>query len=578
MSMSEQRVDPTTLNGNPDRVIDAALQALVSARPELAPRAEQLRMAAEVDRDRGLGPLRSLLASGVGLAEIEHAAWAAQGFDYFPELPEVVSADLLDRLPPHEAVEIGAFPIGRHGPTVLVAVVDPRDPVVLRELATRFADEAVELVITTSQALEAAAEAHEDSWSADDLADEEAIERTNQLRAVQAELVATDRIAELADVLVEQAVVGGASDIHIEPELDRCLVRFRLDGILRTVADHPASYTQILVNRIKIIAQLDVGDRRTPQDGRATAIYGTRTVDLRVVTIPSAWGPESCVVRLLDQSRARARLTTLGLSRHSVARIERLLTMQGGVVMVTGPTGSGKTTTLYSALSQLTSPEVKTVTVEDPVEYRLPGMLQVQVNRTAGFDFPSALRAILRADPDVLLVGEVRDPETARTAMTAALTGQVVLASLHTATAAASPVRLTDLGIERYMVAAALRGVVNQRLVRRLCRRCRTPFAPRRAQLDAAGWPFPRPERLWAPNPGGCDACWGTGYRGRSAVAEVLIMDDVLANALADGADPTEIDELALRRGMRPIRHDALYLARQGITSLAEVDRVMGIY
>jgi type II secretory ATPase GspE/PulE/Tfp pilus assembly ATPase PilB-like protein len=252
------------------------------------------------------------------------------------------------------------------------------------------------------------------------------------------------------------------------------------------------------------------------------------------------------------------------------------LSLQGGVILATGPTGSGKTTTLYSALKKLTTPGVKTITVEDPVEYRLSGMLQVQVNRAANFDFAAALRAILRADPDVLLVGEIRDPETARTAMGAALTGQVVLASLHASTAATAPLRLVDLGIEPFMASAAVRGVINQRLLRRLCRQCRTPYVPRLSNLDDAQWPFERPERLWGPRSGGCEACFGTGYKGRAVVAEVIKMNDDIRSAVVNRAEPALIEILAISSGMVPIRHDALQLARQGATSLEEVARVLG--
>jgi type II secretory ATPase GspE/PulE/Tfp pilus assembly ATPase PilB-like protein len=297
---------------------------------------------------------------------------------------------------------------------------------------------------------------------------------------------------------------------------------------------------------------------------------------MRVVTIPSAWGGESCVIRLLDQTRVRSRLATLGFSRAVRLQFDNLLSIQGGVILATGPTGSGKTTTLYSALKKLTTPGVKTITVEDPVEYRLSGMLQVQVNRAANFDFAAALRAILRADPDVLLVGEIRDPETARTAMGAALTGQVVLASLHTSTAATAPLRLVDLGIEPFMASAAIRGVINQRLLRRLCRQCRTPYVPRLSILNDAQWPFERPERLWGPRQGGCEACFGSGYKGRAVVAEVIKMNDEIRSAVMNRAEPAVIEVLAVASGMVPIRHDALQLARQGATSLEEIARVLG--
>ena len=396
------------------------------------------------------------------------------------------------------------------------------------------------------------------------------------MQEVEQRLASEGRVAELADVLIERAIMSGASDIHIEPDDDSCEIRFRLDGILTAAGKYPIEFGQILVNRVKIMSQLDVGDRRSPQDGRASATFGGRTVDLRVVTIPSAWGGESCVIRLLDQTRVRSRLASIGFSRAVRVQFDNLCELHGGVILATGPTGSGKTTTLYSALRKLTTPLVKTITVEDPVEYRLSGMLQVQVNRAANFDFAAALRAVLRADPDVLLVGEIRDTETAKTAMGAALTGQVVMASLHASSAATAPLRLIDLGIEPFMVSAAVRGVINQRLLRRLCRQCRTPYVPRRSVLDEAQWPFERPDQLWGPRVGGCENCFDTGFKGRSVVAEVMKVTDELRSAIIARADPALIEVIAINSGMVPIRHDALQLARQGVTSLEEVARVLG--
>ena len=446
----------------------------------------------------------------------------------------------------------------------------------ITELRARFTDYEVGFVVTNRPALQAAAERHEDTDVVDELADEDALSRASQLQEAEKQLASQGRVAELADVLIERAIMSGASDIHIEPDDNRCEIRFRLDGILKAAGTYPIEFGQILVNRIKIMSQLDVGDRRSPQDGRASATFGGHTVDLRVVTIPSAWGGESCVIRLLDQTRVQTRLASLGFSRAVRVQFDNLCSLQGGVILATGPTGSGKTTTLYSALRKLTTPLVKTITVEDPVEYRLSGMLQVQVNRAANFDFGAALRAVLRADPDVLLVGEIRDTETAKTAMGAALTGQVVMASLHASSAATAPLRLIDLGIEPVMVSASVRGVINQRLLRRLCRQCRTPYVPRRSVLDEAQWPFERPERLWGPRVGGCENCFDTGFKGRAVVAEVMKVTDELRSAIIARADPALIELIAINSGMVPIRHDALQLARQGVTSLEEVARVLG--
>ena len=553
-----------------------AISLLTRANPGIAADLPRLKLAAERGWLRGVRPIRAMIEEGLLVTDLEHAVWASKGFEYIGKLPDLVSADLVERIPPHEASDLGAFAIGRRDNVVVVAVLDPFAEKAMNEVRSRFTDFEISIVVTNRQALEGAAERHEDSDLADELADEESFARATQLRVVEKQLAEEGRIAELADIMVERAILSGASDIHIEPDNDRCDIRFRLDGILTPAGSYPVNFGQILVNRIKIISQLDVGDRRAPQDGRATAVFGGRTVDMRVVTIPSAWGGESCVIRLLDQTRVRSRLTTLGFSRAVRLQFDNLLSLQGGVILATGPTGSGKTTTLYSALKKLTTPGVKTVTVEDPVEYRLSGMLQVQVNRAANFDFAAALRAILRADPDVLLVGEIRDSETARTAMGAALTGQVVLASLHASTAATAPLRLVDLGIEPFMASAAVRGVINQRLLRRLCRQCRTPFVPRLSILDDAQWPFERPERLWGPRSGGCEACFGTGYKGRAVVAEVIKIDDDIRSAIVNRAEPAVIEVLAMASGMVPIRHDALQLTRQGATSLEEVARVLG--
>ena len=556
--------------------VDGVLGLLERALPDIALDLPQFRQAAERSWSAGVRPVRAMVDAGLQISDLELAIWASKGFEYVAQLPGLVSADLVERIPPHEAIDLGAFAVGRRDNVVIIAILDPFAEKTINEIRSRFTDVEVGFVVTNRPALEAAAERHEDSELVDELADEEAFTRALQLQVVEKQLAEEGRIAELADVMIERAILTGASDVHIEPDNDRCEVRFRLDGILTPAGSYPASFGQILVNRVKIMSQLDVGDRRSPQDGRASAVFSGRTVDMRVVTIPSAWSGESCVIRLLDQTRVRSRLAALGFSRSVRVQFDNLLTLQGGVVLATGPTGSGKTTTLYSALKKLTTAAVKTVTVEDPVEYRLSGMLQVQVNRAANFDFAAALRAILRADPDVLLVGEIRDSETARTALGAALTGQVVLASLHASTAATAPLRLIDLGIEPFMASAAVRGVINQRLLRRLCRRCRTPYVPRRSVLDDAQWPFDRPERLWGPRIGGCEVCFGTGYKGRAVVAEVLKMNDEIRTAIVSRAEPAVIEVMAITGGMVPIRHDALQLARQGATSLEEVARVLG--
>ena len=380
--------------------------------------------------------------------------------------------------------------------------------------------------------------------------------------------------AEILDQVLTAALRDRASDVHLEPKADGMLVRFRVDGSLYDSGWVPGETAPSLVSRIKVTANLDIADRIRPQDGRAVTQLGGRPVDLRVSTLPLGGLGEKVVIRILDSRVASTGLESLGFTPAELHRLDRLLRMREGMILATGPTGSGKTTTLYSALRHVQSSASNVVTVEDPIEYRLPGINQVQVNDKTGLSFASALRSILRQDPDIVLVGEIRDAETAQIAIKASMTGHVVLSTLHTNDAPSALARLADIGAEAGALSGALKGVVAQRLVRRLCDECSQPLAlselPPEQQMLLMG---KRTDRLRRQV--GCPACRGTGYRGRMVVAEILTVDAEMQHAIARGASTPELAELARGTGMRTLWESGLDRVLAGTTSLHElVDNV----
>jgi type IV pilus assembly protein PilB len=378
-------------------------------------------------------------------------------------------------------------------------------------------------------------------------------------------------IIKLVNSIIAQAVEDGASDIHFEPDGRDMRVRFRIDGILHATAEIPRRMVRGVISRVKIMAELNIAERRVPQDGRMGLRVEGRALDLRVVTMPSVHG-EAIVMRILDKEQVLLTLDTLGMRDEGRRRFEAAFAQSYGAVLVTGPTGSGKSTTLYAALNALNSTEKKILTIEDPVEYQLPGITQVQVNHKAGLTFAGGLRAMLRADPDIIMVGEIRDTETARIAVESALTGHLVLSTLHTNDAASAITRLTEMGIAPFLTASALDCVVAQRLTRTLCASCRRPVVLTPEVLRAAG--LPAEERLDAFEPGGCPRCNNTGYKGRTGLYEVMRVSEEIRALTVDRATADRIRGAAIDQGMRPLREDGIEKVRLGLTSLAEVARV----
>jgi len=377
-------------------------------------------------------------------------------------------------------------------------------------------------------------------------------------------------IIRLINALLTQALRDGASDIHIEPFEARSVVRLRIDGTLRDLLEPARALHAAIVSRVKIMAQLDIAEKRLPQDGRITLRVAGRPIDVRVSTIPTGHG-ERVVLRLLDKQAGRLDLTRLGMDDATLAQMDRLIREPHGIVLVTGPTGSGKTTTLYAALMRLDAKALNIMTVEDPIEYDLDGISQTQINTRIEMSFARALRTILRQDPDVVMIGEIRDLETAQIAVQASLTGHLVFATLHTNDAVSAVTRLVDMGVEPFLLASSLIGVGAQRLVRRLCPACRKTYAPDPAQLQMLG-STPGGGALYAAQ--GCAACMHTGYRGRTGIYELVTVDDEFRRLIHDRASEQRLREHVIGHGMRSLREDGMRWVFGGATSLEEVVRV----
>ena len=378
-------------------------------------------------------------------------------------------------------------------------------------------------------------------------------------------------IIKLVNILLTDAVRNGASDIHIEPSETSMQVRYRIDGLLQEKMSVPKHMQALVTSRVKIISDMDIAERRRPQDGRARIRVGSSEVDLRVSALPTMYG-EKIVIRILDKSKGMVNLDSAGFSKHNLTLVHNMVRQPQGLVLVTGPTGSGKTSTLYACLTELVKPTVNVITVEDPVEYALPGVNQVQVNVKAGMTFANALRSILRQDPNIIMVGEIRDLETAEIAFQASLTGHLVLSTLHTNDAPSALTRLVDLGVERYLVASSVIGVMAQRLTRIICPKCKVEAEPTESErviLD----PQQHGDIVFYRGRG-CKKCNDTGYSGRTPIAEVLLMDSRIKEEIIIGGNERAVQVAARRAGMRGLREDGMEKVREGTTTLAEVMRL----
>ncbi|MEL6476095.1 MAG: ATPase, T2SS/T4P/T4SS family [Pseudomonadota bacterium] len=499
------------------------------------------------------GDMADALAALAGLDRIAPQA--------FPDLP-LCAEDLSLRFLKSARI----LPVAERGEVLRIAVADPLDIAAAEAVAMRL-NRPVERGLATPAEIDAAlARLYEtEDLAADtDPADSDTAADVARLR----DLASEAPVIRLVNQLIAKAVEARASDIHIEPMEGRLRIRLRVDGALTEIDPPPGTLRAAIISRIKIMARLNIAEQRLPQDGRMQLTVAGRQIDMRVATVPTLAG-EGVVLRLLDRAGLVLEFDALGFDALAKAQFLPLIERPNGILLVTGPTGSGKTTTLYAALEHINTTDRKIITIEDPVEYQLPGVTQIQVKPQIGLSFASGLRSILRQDPDVIMIGEIRDAETAEIAVQAALTGHLVLATLHTNSAVAAINRLRDMGVEDYLITATLIGVQAQRLLRRLCPHCHRPMEAAMAEGLAPGI------RADFRAPGGCEACRGRGFKGRTGVLEVLTVTEEIRRAILARADVTELEALAVQAGMRPMRAHGIEKAAAGETALTELARVV---
>ncbi len=484
-------------------------------------------------------------------------------------------------IPSEIAQKHQVIPINRTGNVLTVAMADPSNIFAIDDIKfmTGFK---VEPVVAAETSIKNAINKHYDSAGmVDDIMknfddkDVEALrdgdDSVNVAELGQAAEEAP--VVKLVNLILTDAIKKGASDIHIEPYEKSFRVRYRIDGVLYEVMQPPTRLKAAITSRVKIMAQLDIAERRLPQDGRIKIKMAGREMDFRVSTLPTLFG-EKVVLRLLDKGSLQLDMTKLGFEQHALADFETGLLMPYGMVLVTGPTGSGKTTTLYSALNRLNTTETNIMTAEDPVEYNLPGINQVQMKAEIGLNFAASLRSFLRQDPDIIMVGEVRDYETAEIAIKAALTGHLVLSTLHTNDAPSTISRLLNMGVEPFLVSASTNVIVAQRLARRVCSGCKEPTPVPPQVLLNVGFDPEEASSLTPVKGKGCMACSDTGYKGRVALYEVMLIRENIKEAILQGASVIELRELGRKNGMRTLREAGLQKIREGVTSLEEILRV----
>ena len=537
---------------------------------------ERVEKAIESSRSEGTTPERALLASGgitpdgLSRALAERYGLDHLDLDVFPVdmgAANLVASTAAKR---YQAVPV-AFVDKR---TLLLAMADPSNVLAVDDVAIMTGYE-VRVAVASPEAIAdliSRLDRMEDVVTGE-AAPEEG-EQEDGAEIVNLRETADDApVVKLVNQIVAQAVERGASDVHLAPDGTEVRVRVRVDGILQDITTVPRRMAAGVVSRVKIMADLDIAERRLPQDGRVSLTVDGRHVDLRIVTLPSVHG-ESIVMRILDKDSVVMKLEKLGMSEPERERFERAFHQTHGAVLVTGPTGSGKSTTLYAALLELNTPEKNIITVEDPVEYQIQGLTQVQVATKAGLTFATGLRAMVRADPDVIMVGEIRDRETAQIAVESALTGHLVLSTLHTNDAPSAITRLTEMGIEPFLVASAVDCVVAQRLARMLCANCKKRTIISAETLRENG--YKALVDLEAYEPVGCRRCSNSGYRGRLGIYEVMQVSPDIRRMTLERRSADEILEVAMREGMRRLRDDGLEKVRQGLTSVAEIARVIG--
>jgi type IV pilus assembly protein PilB len=538
---------------------------------------------AQAEASRLSRPALQLLVERGVISRGDAAKAAAAAFGHeFIELAEVtIDPSAAALLPPDTARNYGVLPLRIEDGRIVVAVpltqlanLEMREDVerLTRRPATLVVASRDDIILKINDMYRAEGELTNLARTL--VAEEDDASNPENLDSLT-EVMDETPIVRYVNLLIQQAINDRASDIHVEPAEHDVRVRYRIDGVLKEMPPAPKAMQSGIISRLKVMSDMDIAERRRPQDGRLSVTFQGRAVDLRVASLPTVWG-EKLVMRILDNSTAQLSLDQLGFSPYNKERFEVAYTKPYGMILVTGPTGSGKSTTLYATLNAVNRPEVNIITVEDPVEYRLAGVNQMQTNVKAGMTFAAALRTILRADPDIVLIGEVRDAETSTIAIEAALTGHLVLTTLHTNDAPSAITRLTEMGVEPFLVASAVECVLAQRLTRRLCDKCKEPYTPEAEHLVSLRFPWDPTQPLPTLFRGvGCQYCAGTGFKGRTALHEVMIMSEEIERLAVNHASSEEVARVARDQGMHTLRQDGWIKVLQGTTTIQEILRVV---
>ncbi len=537
---------------------------------------EQMDAALDEQRQSG-GKLGAVLVS-LGFTTEEQIAdtlATQKGYEYVDLSAYRVDRTAVSLLPARVAHMRHVIPIGFSDEDLVLAMADPLDIETADEVEVRTGyrvvpvvappsqiSRAIERYVSTGDTFQQVVDAMEEADTDDEL-DTEVLVGGEDVPIVR-----------LVNQLIREAVRERASDIHIEPGLEGVRIRYRIDGVLHEVMSLPLAARAGVVSRVKIMAEMDIAERRRPQDGKIALKIENRPIDLRVASVPTPFG-ESLVIRILNADFSFLSLTSLGMNDAHLGVFRDLIARPHGALLVSGPTGSGKSTSLYAALQELNDPHRKIITIEDPVEYQMGGVTQIGVNTKIGLTFATGLRTMLRSDPDIIMVGEIRDPETAEIAIRSALTGHLVLSSIHTNDAPSAFTRLVDMGVPPYIVASSLLGVVAQRLARRLCPECKTVVRTTKAERVAAGFTPEEARGVTVYGPKGCERCAHSGYRGRIGLFELMPVDDDISRLFMSGAAADRIRDLAIEKGMVTLRRDALDKVADGTTSLSELARVV---
>jgi type IV pilus assembly protein PilB len=534
--------------------------------------------ALSVQRERG-GRIGEILVDmkAVEAADVARALASQAGLEYHDLAAKPPSTDAIQKIDLATARAFGLLPVSLQGRQLRVAIADPANAATLQDLGFTTGCEIVGVVADAALIQSGLDKHYKDDASLSKQRMQQLVQELQQQGGKidledKAAMAAAAPVVKLLNYILYQAIRDRASDIHLEPFDGDFKIRYRVDGSLFELESPPPHLAEALIARVKVMSDLDIAETRLPQDGRIELTVGGRSVDLRVSTLPTMYG-ESTVMRILDRSNVSLSLDNLGLAKPVRERLRQFTDLPHGIVLVTGPTGSGKTTTLYAMLNEANREDTKVITVEDPVEYDLEGIVQVPVHEDIGVTYAAVLRTILRQDPDVILVGEIRDRETAQTAIEASLTGHLVFSTLHTNDAASAITRLVDIGIEPFLLTATLQGILAQRLVRRVCKECKTFYEPADEVLRRLGLTADRVVGSKFAYGKGCATCNFTGYRGRMAITEILEVDDRIRELVLSGASTTKVQEAALEGGLSTLRESGLAAVFDGETTVEEVLR-----